>query len=150
MLTCTILLMTMGSMLRGKRRMLKRARDTKAFWASSTFCSSTRTYTAKVDKATCKNRQQGATARVHHLGSQGGGVRLQLALQLQQWVKYLPDTSNSGPRAKLAHNTTDLTGKQEKQWLPWGSLWDHKEKIYSLDSMHWIERRSPRKVCRPR
>lgn len=73
MLTCTILLMTMGSMLRGKRRMLKRARDTKAFWASSTFCSSTRTYTAKVDKATCKNRQQGATARVHHLGSQGGG-----------------------------------------------------------------------------
>jgi len=33
--------------------MLKRASDTKAFWASSTFFSSLRTYTVKVDSATC-------------------------------------------------------------------------------------------------
>lgn len=52
-LTCTILLMTIGSMLRGKRRMLKSASDTKAFWASSTLCSSISTYTVKVDRATC-------------------------------------------------------------------------------------------------
>ncbi|TNN39429.1 hypothetical protein EYF80_050408 [Liparis tanakae] len=44
----------MGSMLRGKRRMLKSASDTKAFWASSTFFSSLRTYTAKVNRATCR------------------------------------------------------------------------------------------------
>lgn len=50
--TCTILLMTIGSMLRGKRRMLKSASDTKAFWASSTLCSSISTYTVNVDKAT--------------------------------------------------------------------------------------------------
>lgn len=50
--TCTMLLMTMGSMLRGKRRMLNRARDTKAFCASRTFFSSTSTYTANVDSAT--------------------------------------------------------------------------------------------------
>lgn len=48
-----MLLMTIGSMLRGKRRMLKSARDTKAFWASSTFRSSISTYTVKVDRATC-------------------------------------------------------------------------------------------------
>lgn len=50
--TCTILLMTIGSMLRGKRRMLKSARDTKALWASSTLCLSISTYTVNVDKAT--------------------------------------------------------------------------------------------------
>lgn len=38
-----MLLMTMGSMLRGNRRMLKRARDTKAFCASRMFVSSTST-----------------------------------------------------------------------------------------------------------
>ena len=51
-----MLLMTMGSMLRGKRRILKSARDTKTFWASSTLRSSISTYTVKVDKATCSSR----------------------------------------------------------------------------------------------
>lgn len=50
--TCTMLLMTMGSMFRGKRRMLKRARDTKALRASRMFFSFTSTYTANDDSAT--------------------------------------------------------------------------------------------------
>lgn len=32
--TCTMLLMTMGRIFRGNRRMLNKAKDTKAFWAS--------------------------------------------------------------------------------------------------------------------
>lgn len=32
--TCTMLLMTIGRMLSGKRRMLNKAKDTKALWAS--------------------------------------------------------------------------------------------------------------------
>jgi len=47
-----MLLMTMGNILRGKRRMLNRARETNAFCASRTLCSSTNTYTAKVERAT--------------------------------------------------------------------------------------------------
>lgn len=50
--TCTRLLMTWGSMLRGNLRMLKSDRDTKAFSASRTWFSSTVTYTANVVKAT--------------------------------------------------------------------------------------------------
>jgi len=56
--TCTILLMTIGSMLSGKRRMLKSASDTKAFWASKTLRSSISTYTVKVDRATCTVAKQ--------------------------------------------------------------------------------------------
>lgn len=39
--TCTMLLMTMGRIFRGKRRMLNKAKDTKAFWASRTLFLST-------------------------------------------------------------------------------------------------------------
>lgn len=39
--------------------MLKSARDTKAFWASSTFFSSIRMYTVKVDRATCFREAEG-------------------------------------------------------------------------------------------
>lgn len=35
--TCTMLLMTMGRIFRGKRRMLNKAKETKAFWASRTL-----------------------------------------------------------------------------------------------------------------
>lgn len=47
-----MLLMTMGNILRGKRRMLNRARETNAFCASRILCSSTNTYTANVERAT--------------------------------------------------------------------------------------------------
>lgn len=50
--TCTMLLMTWGSMFRGNRRMLKSESDTKAFSASRTLFSSTVTYTANVVNAT--------------------------------------------------------------------------------------------------
>lgn len=53
--TCTILLMTCGSMLRGNLRMLKSDSDTKAFSASRTLFSSTVTYTANVVRATWKH-----------------------------------------------------------------------------------------------
>ena len=56
-LTCTTLEITLGNMDRGKRRMLKRDRDTKAFSASSMLFSSESTYTANVTKHTCKNQQ---------------------------------------------------------------------------------------------
>ena len=52
-----MLLITMGNMLRGKRRMLNSARETNAFWASSTLFSSESTYTAKVDRATYRERR---------------------------------------------------------------------------------------------
>jgi hypothetical protein len=61
-----MLLITMGRMLSGKRKILNRARDTKAFFASRIFLSSTVTKTAKVDRATCKQSKVlnggGATA----------------------------------------------------------------------------------------
>ena len=49
--------------------MLKSASDTKAFWASSTLCSSTSTYTVKVDRATYTvSKQEGETrVREKHL-----------------------------------------------------------------------------------
>lgn len=50
--TCTMLLMTWGSMFRGNLRMLKSESDTKAFSASRMLFSSTVTYTAKVVSAT--------------------------------------------------------------------------------------------------
>ena len=40
--------MTVGTMERGKRRMLNRAKDTKAFSASKTFLEDDITYTPKV------------------------------------------------------------------------------------------------------
>lgn len=71
-LTCTMLLMTIGNMLRGKRRMLNRARDTNAFCASRTLCSSTNTYTANVERATFRktanvrnSRQRNPTEESH-------------------------------------------------------------------------------------
>lgn len=61
-----MLLITMGRMLSGKRKILNKAKDTKAFFASRTFFSSTVTKTAKVDRATCKQSKVlnggGATA----------------------------------------------------------------------------------------
>lgn len=55
--TCTMLLMTCGSMLRGNLRMLKSESDTKALSASSAVFSSTvtYTYTANDVKATWKH-----------------------------------------------------------------------------------------------
>lgn len=50
--TCTMLLMTWGSILRGNLRMLKSESDTKAFSASRMLFSSTVTYTANDVKAT--------------------------------------------------------------------------------------------------
>lgn len=54
-LTCTIPLMTWGSMLRGNLRMLKSESDTKALSASRMLFSSTVTYTANVVNATWKH-----------------------------------------------------------------------------------------------
>lgn len=45
-LTCTILEIIMGNILRGNRSMLNRDKDTNAFFASSTLASSTSTYVA--------------------------------------------------------------------------------------------------------
>merc|ERR1719500_342637 len=47
----------MGNMLRGNLRMLNKAREVKAFWASRTLFSSERTYTAKVTRDTRKGAQ---------------------------------------------------------------------------------------------
>lgn len=54
--TCTMLLMTWGSMFNGNLRMLKSESDTKAFSASRMLFSSTDTYTAKVVSATWTDR----------------------------------------------------------------------------------------------
>lgn len=64
-LTWTILLMTIGNMLRGKRRMLNRARDTNAFCASRTLCSSTNTYTANVERATLRKTANFRNSKQH-------------------------------------------------------------------------------------
>lgn len=56
--TCTMLLMTWGSMLSGNLRMLNSESDTKAFSASRTLFSSTFTYTANVVNATWKHIKQ--------------------------------------------------------------------------------------------
>lgn len=68
--TCTMPLMTWGSMLRGNLRMLKSDSDTKAFSASSTLFSSTVTNTANVVKATWKHsdKQAAHTSRSVRLG----------------------------------------------------------------------------------
>ncbi len=66
--TCTMLLMTMGNILRGKRRMLNRARETNAFCASRILCSSTNTYTANVERATFvkETRRQAQMSQHNH------------------------------------------------------------------------------------
>lgn len=58
-LTSTMLLITIGSMFSGNLRMLNKARDTNAFWASKTLFLSILTYTAKVDKATWNTKCNG-------------------------------------------------------------------------------------------
>lgn len=50
--------MTMGRIFSGKRRMLNKAKDTKAFWASRMLFLLTVTKTANVDRATCKQNAQ--------------------------------------------------------------------------------------------
>lgn len=58
-LTSTMLLITIGSMFSGNLRMLNKARDTNAFWASKTLFLSILTYTANVDKATWNTKCNG-------------------------------------------------------------------------------------------
>ena len=54
--TCTMMAMSMGSMVRGKRRMLKSAMEVNAFSASSTFSELTATNTPNVAKETYSKR----------------------------------------------------------------------------------------------
>ncbi len=56
-LTCTMAAMSMGSIARGNRRMLKRDMEVKAFSAVNTFFELTPTNTANVTRETCGKRQ---------------------------------------------------------------------------------------------
>lgn len=56
-ITCTMAAMSMGSMARGNRRMLKSEMEVKAFSAVSTFSELTPTNTANVARETCEKRQ---------------------------------------------------------------------------------------------
>lgn len=58
LLTCAMLLMTCGSILRGNFKILNKDRETKAFSASRIFFSSTETYTANVVSATWKPERE--------------------------------------------------------------------------------------------
>lgn len=53
-LTCTIAAMSIGSMARGKRRMLNREMEVKAFSAVNTLSELTPTNTANVARDTCR------------------------------------------------------------------------------------------------
>lgn len=55
-LTCTMAAMSMGSMARGNRRMLKREMEVKAFSAVNMFSELTPTNTANVTRDTCKKK----------------------------------------------------------------------------------------------
>lgn len=57
-LTCTMAAMSMGSMARGNRRMLKREMEVKAFSAVNMFSELTPTNTANVTTDTCKKKRQ--------------------------------------------------------------------------------------------
>ena len=72
-LTWTRLAMSWGSMERGKRRMLKRERDTNAFSASRTFSSDDRTYTANVVSDTCFKHTHNVSVIQFEETSGGGG-----------------------------------------------------------------------------
>ena len=52
-----MLVITLGSMERGKRMMLKRDKETKAFSASSMLSESDKVYTANVVRDTCKEME---------------------------------------------------------------------------------------------
>lgn len=75
--TCTILLITWGSMLSGNLRILKSDSDTKAFSASKMLFSSTLTYTANVVNATWK---KGVCIIFHTLFLQRQGQSIFLSL----------------------------------------------------------------------
>lgn len=51
--TWTMFVMTFGTIERGNLRILKRANETKAFWASRTLSGDDSTYTANVESDTC-------------------------------------------------------------------------------------------------